>query len=183
MSLYRRAFVPGGTYFFVVNAHDRRPMFEEEYARRCLRLAWREARDRRPFETVALCLLPEHLHCIWTLPEGDSDYSTRWRHLKSAFSRHYHEGRRRRPVSESRHARRSAGLWQVRFWEHAVKNEGDFHRHLDYIHYNPVKHGLAKSPLEWPWSTFKRFVRDGMYEPGWGSQEPESIEGMDCEGE
>jgi len=181
MTWYRRVFVPGGTHFFTVVTYQRRPLFDDALARRCLRQAMAETRKKRPFDIVALCLLPEHLHCVWVLPDNDSDNKTRWGDIKSSFSRSYleaggHEG----PRSSSRKHRRERGVWNRRFWAHLVMDERDFARHVDYTHYNPAKHGLVSMPAEWPWSTFARYVREGIYPKDWGKVAPDSIAGFEC---
>ena len=153
MPNYRRARVAGGVYFFTVVTFERRPLFADAFARGCLRRAWRDARHRYPFATEALCLLPDHLHCIWTLPAGDHDFSRRWNLIKGLTTRLYRQ---------SRVADRSS-LWQPRFWEHVIRDESDFHNHIDYIHFNPVKHGCAYRPGDWQWSSFRRYVRLGAY--------------------
>jgi putative transposase len=151
---------------------------------RCLHEAWRTARERYPFTTQALCLLPDHLHCIWSLPDDDDDYSTRWGFIKGVFSRRYVEfGGADGHRSESRRKRGEAGLWQRRFWEHRIRDPGDFRRHVDYIHFNPVRHGYVSSAREWPWSTLHRHVRAGFYDPEWGTVEPDLIETLITTGE
>ena len=169
---YRRYFVSGGTYFFTVVTDRRRPFLVEEPARKCLGDAIRKIQRDWPFEMPAIVLLPDHLHTIWCLPPGDADYETRWRLIKSTFTRTYlasggQEARR----SSSRVARKERGLWQRRFWEHTIRDEHDFERHFDYIHYNPVKHRHAKSPIEWPHSSFYRWVECGVYDHQWGRSE------------
>jgi putative transposase len=120
-----------------------------------LREAFRSIRDRHPFTIEAFVLLPDHLHCIWTLPQGDCDFSTRWRLIKSQFTRNCMVGDRL-PVSASRSSKGEQPIWQRRFWEHLIRNDEDFRRHVDYIHYNPVKHGLVRNASEWPYSSFGR---------------------------
>jgi len=125
---------------------------------------------------VAVVLLPDHLHCLWQLPLGDDDYATRWRIVKSRFTRSllgagYVEPRR----GASRRRRREHAVWQRRAWEHRVRKEMDWKNHLDYIHYNPVKHGLVAAPGLWPYSTFAKYVAMGEYEPNWGSTEPKNL--------
>lgn len=167
MSHYRRARFPGGYYFFTVVTYKRRPLFLDETARACLRHAWREVQRRRPFEVVALCLLPEHLHCVWKLPEGDSDFSQRWAAIKAVFTREYlklHPGGDVRNPSRQRSG--EAAVWQRRFWEHQIRDEADLKRHVDYIHFNPVKHALVTDLAGWPWSTYHRYVRQGYYNAG-----------------
>lgn len=149
MPNYRRYFVPGGDFFFTVNLLDRRrTLLTDNIA--ALRKAYAYAASRHSFETVAICILPDHLHCIWRLPPGDADYPTRWRLLKSHFSKSI-------PRSADRPEGRrkgECGVWQRRYWEHAIRNEEDLSRHIDYIHYNPVKHGYADNPDDWPYSTW-----------------------------
>ena len=166
MSHYRRANDPGGCYFFTVVAYGRRPFLTDDLARDCLRRAWRTVRERRPFDLVGLCLLPDHLHCIWRLPPDDADFSTRWATIKGVFTREYlrNAGVTEGPRNPSRVRRREAALWQRRFWEHEIRDEVDLSRHLNYIHFNPVKHGLVADPADWPWSTYHRYLREGYYE-------------------
>ncbi|MDG4597351.1 MAG: transposase [Candidatus Contendobacter sp.] len=163
MTAYRRHRVSGGTYFFTVNLakRDRRLLTEHIGA---LRDAFRRVRAAHPFRIEAIVVLPDHLHTLWTLPAGDHDFSLRWRQLKSAFSRAVETGE---PLSTSRARKRERGIWQRRFWEHATRDEEDFSRHVDYIHYNPVKHGHVKSVVEWPYSSFHRHVGWGVYPADW----------------
>ena len=151
---YRRFYSAGGCYFFTVVAAGRRPIFSAPEAVAALRCAFTRVRMKHPFDIDAAVVLPDHLHCIWTLPAGDADFSTRWRLSKSQFSRH---SEIRRPV------------WQPRFWEHHIRSEQDLARHIDYIHYNPVKHGYAARPADWPCSSFARFVGQGAYSDDWGA--------------
>jgi putative transposase len=164
MTDYRRSQFCGGCYFFTVVTYNRRRFLTDDLARACLRRAWRKVRGARPFEVVALCLLPDHLHCLWRLPENDNDFSTRWLLIKKDFTRHYLEAGGRESIqSRSRQHKRERGFWQRRFWEHQIRDERDLARHIDYIHYNPLKHGLVTVVENWPWSTYHRFVRDGFY--------------------
>src|SRR3990172_5928948 len=144
MGDYRRNYVAGGTYFFTVVTHRRRKILASPLGRRCLREAMNEIRHDRAFDLIAIVLLPEHLHCVWTLPTGDNDFSTRWRLIKSRFTKNYLAGggRESTPTSEQRH-HESRGVWQPRFWEHTCRDEDDLKRCVDYIHWNPVKHGLV----------------------------------------
>ncbi|HEU5116939.1 MAG TPA: transposase [Isosphaeraceae bacterium] len=179
---YRRWYVPGGTYFFTVVTYDRFPFFRDPSAIEYLGKAMREVRIRQPFVTLATVVLWDHLHCLWTLPPGDANYSDRWRRIKAAFSRSWcGEGGPERPQDHSRSKKGERGIWQRRFWEHVVQDEADLERHCDYIHYNPIKHGYVKYPGDWAWSSFQRFVRLGQYEPGWGRSEPLSVVGMNCD--
>jgi len=164
MSHYRRADTAGACYFFTLVTYDRRRFLTDEPARRCLRHAWRIVRDRRPFELVAQCLLPDHIHCLWRLPPEDADFSTRWASIKAIFTREYlRSGGKDGTRNPSHVHRREAAIWQRRFWEHLIRDERDLSRHLDYIHYNPVKHGFVTDPADWPWSTYHRYVRQGHY--------------------
>jgi putative transposase len=174
MPNYRRWYEPGGTYHFTVVMHQRQPLFWAPEAQRLLGVALRSERRRRPFTTVAMVLLPEHLHCIWTLPRGDADFSTRWQIVKGEFTESWlaSGGGEVRP-SASRLAKGERGVWQRRFWEHCVRDEDDLERCCHYIHYNPVKHGHVARPRDWPMSSFHRFVRAGDYEPDWGRTEPD----------
>ena len=175
MKRYRRLFVPGGTYFFTVITNRRIGIFADDAAREILKAAWKKTAEERPFETVAFCLLPDHLHCVWTLPDGDAHYPARWTAIKCLFTRMYKEngGIRSRPT-KGRVRRLAAqsggysGIWQKRYWEHVIRDETDFQKHVDYIHYNPVKHGLAKRPADWEWSTFRKYVSQGVYDNSWG---------------
>jgi putative transposase len=165
MTNYRRARFCGGYYFFTVVTYNRRRFLVDDLARECLRSAWQRVRQKRAFEVVAFCLLPEHLHCVWRLPEDDNDYSQRWLSIKKGFTRRYLGAGGHEPVqSPSRHKKRERGIWQRRFWEHQIRDQEDLQRHVDYIHYNPVKHGLVEDVEDWPWSTYRRFVRDGFYQ-------------------
>jgi putative transposase len=168
MPNYRRLFQPGGTFFFTLVTAGRRPLFAQESARRCLHQTIGETQARWPFDLTAVVLLPDHLHCIWKLPEDDADYSTRWACIKKAFSRLWlASGGAETAVSRARQAHRETGVWQRRFWEHTIRDEDDFLHHVNYIHYNPIKHGLARCPHAWPWSSFHRWVEQGYYRPTW----------------
>ena len=164
MPNYIRAKFEGGYYFFTVVTCNRKRLFHTELARRCLREAIEKTRSRRPFETIAFCLLFDHLHCIWKLPENDADYSKRWSSIKGLFSRAYSNvSRKHRQVSSSRVRKGEVCIWQRRFWEHQIRDEQDLQHHIDYIHYNPVKHGFVQRIEDWPWSTYHKFVREGFY--------------------
>lgn len=168
--LYRRAKTPGATYFFTVVTHQRQPLFSDAETIALLRTAFRIVKANHPFTIDAIVLLPDHLHCLWTLPEEDANFSTRWRLIKSEFSRHCPD-QYKRPRSSSRQSKGEQAIWQRRFWEHRIQDEADLIRHVDYIHYNPVKHGLAEAPKDWAYSSFHRFVRDGVYAKDWGESE------------
>jgi putative transposase len=158
MVRYRRNFVPGGTFFFIVTLRDRRARTLVDYID-LLRTAYAETQQRRPFHTEAIVILPDHLHAIWTLPEGDADYPGRWRAIKAGFVR----ALARAGVATPRNAHGEAMVWQRRFWEHTLRDDADFAAHGDYIHYNPVKHGHAVRPTDWPHSTVHRFIEHGLY--------------------
>lgn len=164
MTNYRRARFCGGYYFFTVLTYNRRRFLVDDLARECLRNVWQSVRQKRPFEAVAFCLMPEHLHCVWRLPEGDNDFSQRWLSIKKGFTRRYLKtGGYESKQSLSREKKRERGIWQRRFWEHQIRDQEDLEKHVDYVHYNPVKHGLVEAVEDWPWSTYHRFVRDGSY--------------------
>jgi REP-associated tyrosine transposase len=163
MTNYRRNFVSGGSYFFTVNLADRRLRLLTEHID-VLRTAFRDTRARHPFAIEAMVVLPEHLHAVWTLPEGDADFALRWRLIKSTFSRALPRDER---ISSSRSSRGERGIWQRRYWEHTLRDEDDFARHADYIHFNPVKHGHVGRVKDWPYSSFHRMVRLGLYPEDW----------------
>ncbi len=165
MPNYIRASFGGGYYFFKVVTYRRTPLFNDGLARRFLRDAIEATRVQRPFEIIAFCLLSDHLHCIWKLPDGDADFSTRWASIKARFSQAFRRAGTREPaVPASRRRRGEACLWQRRFWEHQIRDERDLQRHIDYIRYNPVEHGLVEDVDDWPWSTYHRHVQDGFYQ-------------------
>ena len=178
MSDYRRWAIPGETYFFTVVTYRRRRIFERQEAVRLLGDVMRLVREDAPFRTTAMVVLPDHLHCIWSLPRGDADFSTRWKRIKREFTVRWPEdgNGENANISVNRRARGERALWQRRFWEHVVRDEQELEGLCDYIHYNPVKHGLATSPAQWPWSTFSRFVSTGHYPADWGRSSPISID-------
>ena len=166
MPNYRRVRVPGGTYFFTVNLLRRDSTLLTEHITE-LRAAFRTVRSERPFDIVAIVVLPDHLHCIWSLPKDDADNATRWRHIKALFSRSL-------PGDELRSTRRlvksERGIWQRRFWESLLRDERDLRAHVGYIHFNPVKHGWVTCVRDWPSSSFHRYVRDGVLTGDWGGE-------------
>ena len=162
MVLYRRNRVAGGAYFFTVTLRDRTCALLVEQIDH-LREAFRETKRAHPFHIEAMVVLPEHLHAIWTLPSGDDDYSGRWRAIKARFTRLLAES----GVDIQRNLKGEYNLWQRRFWEHTLRDEADLRRHIEYIHFNPVKHGWAKRVRDWPHSTFHRYVRAGVYPLDW----------------
>ncbi|WP_347989619.1 transposase [Methylomonas sp. AM2-LC] len=169
MSNYRRYRIPGGTYFFTVNLLEREPNDLLIRHIDILRHTVKNVRRRWPFHIDAWVVLPDHLHCVWTLPQGDTDNTTRWRLIKQAFSKAL-------PITERRSAVRIAkgerGIWQRRFWEHLILDDADYAAHLDYCHINPVKHGLVKQVINWPYSTFHRCVDQGLYPANWATPLP-----------
>jgi putative transposase len=172
---YRRAEVAGGTYFFTLVTEQRRPLFRESETVALLMAAIEKVRSRHRFEIDAMVVLPDHLHALWTLPEGESDFSLRWRLIKEAFTRAYIKIHAAPHRNASRRAKGEQGIWQRRFWEHAIRDETDFHAHLDYIHINPVRHGLVRAARDWPHSTFRDWVARGGYDETWGSQKMPSL--------
>jgi putative transposase len=174
MPNYRRAITPGGTFFFTVVTYRRRLLFDHAKARHILRETVREVPSNSPFIIDAWVLLPDHLHCIWTLPPDDTDFSLRWNRIKSTFSN------RAKPLfhveqwlNDSQRNHRESTIWQRRFWEHQIRNEEEYRIYMEYIHYNPVKHGWVPQVVDWPFSTFHRSVRAGVYPVGWGGQRDE----------
>jgi len=168
MTNYRRIYTPGATWFFTINLAERNnnALLIENIDQ--LRQAFRYVKQRRPFDINAAVVLPEHLHCVWTLPPNYSEYSIRWNLLKAHFSRSIHKGEH---VSVSRISKRERGIWQRRFWAHLITNERDFNQHIDYVHWNPVKHGWPKQAADWPYSSFHRYVKLGIYPLDWGGAE------------
>jgi putative transposase len=161
MPQYVRA--KGRVFFFTVVLAERpSKLLFEEIER--LRRTYRAVQQRRPFQTVAVCVLPDHIHAIWTLPEDDVDFSTRWSLIKSGFSR----GLDSKPRSASKVGKREKGIWQRRYWEHAIRDDADLERHVDYIHFNPVKRGYVTRAADWPHSSFHRHVEQGLLAPDWG---------------
>jgi len=167
MPNYRRDWTPGGTWFFTVNLLERRrnDLLVRHFD--LLRCSVAVERGRRPFSVVAWVVLPDHMHWIWSLPEGDADYATRWRRIKTDFSLGLEKDERR---SAARLRSGERGIWQRRYWEHRVRDDVDLMRRIDYIHFNPVKHGHAASVSDWPLSSFHRYVRAGTYPSGWAER-------------
>jgi putative transposase len=180
MPQYRRWKIEGGMFFLTVVVHERRPLFGEAANRRLLREAITEAQARRPFEITATVLLPDHLHALWQLPEGDAGFSCRMRGVKHGFTRAYlAAGGVEGASSPGRARHRCRGVWQKRFHEHFIRDDTDLQRHLDYILYNPVKHGYVDSPAKWRWSSFQRYVKLGLYPADWCDPGRASQFGMD----
>ena len=160
---YRRNRVPGGTYFFTVNLWARQSDFLVVQIA-ALREAVRRVRVRTPFHIDAWVVLPDHMHCLWTLPEGDADFSGRWHRIKMGFSKALP---RTELLSDAMVRRGERGIWQRRYWEHTIRDDHDYAAHMDYTHFNPVKHGYVGHPAEWPYSSFRRCVALGLYPADW----------------
>ena len=191
MPEYRRPTVAGAVYFLTIVTHGRRPILVEPPARRALRAAIGHARQAKPFGLLATVLLPDHLHLMVALPAGDEDVSGRVTRIKTNFTRRYLDaGGCEAGQSRSRCRHRHRGVWQKRFHDHLIRDAGDFVAHLDYLHFNPVRHGFARCPHAWPFSTFRRLVRRGTYEARWcctcsaaGSQPPRRLIKLPTAGE
>lgn len=163
---YRRANIAGGTYFFTVNLADRSSSLLIEQVD-VLRATMRAVQQRHPFHIDAIVVLPDHLHAMWTLPSGDSEFAQRWTLIKAAFSRAMPLGE---TCSPSRLKKGERGIWQRRYWEHLIRNDEDYARHVDYIHFNPVKHGHVTRPVEWPHSSIHRYVKNGILPEDWAGE-------------
>jgi putative transposase len=160
---YRRADTKGGTYFFTVNLADRHSDLLTQHIHD-LREVINTVKRAHPFVIEAMVVLPEHLHAIWRLPQEDARYPMRWGLIKAGFSRRIEKTER---IRASRQAKRERGIWQRRYWEHQIRDDTDFEKHVDYIHYNPVKHGYASHPIDWPFSTLHRYVQRGILPANW----------------
>ena len=176
MPNYRRAYHPGGTWFFTVNLLERHgnDLLVREIEH--LRTVVRRVRELQPFTIDAWVVLPEHMHCIWTLPAGDSDFSMRWRLIKTLFSRSLPKTERRSMV---RQAAGERGIWQRHYWEHCIRDDADYARHMDYVHANPLKHGLVNRVVDWPYSSFHRLAQVGVYPADWGGDTSVVVAGDD----
>jgi len=185
MPNYRRLKSAGATYFFTVVTYERQMIFRDSLSLKLLRNAIEEVKQLLPFRINAWVLLPDHLHCLWTLPEGDCGYSKRWGKIKSTFTKKMKAVGWAQPTnvktSPSRIKHREFVLWQRRFWEHQIRNQQDFNRHCDYIHYNPVKHGLVEDPKQWEYSTVHRFIKIGIYSENWCDSIEGKVREMDLE--
>jgi putative transposase len=171
MVLYRRNWVPGGIFFFTVTLADRSADLLTTHAN-LLHACFAEIRRQRPFRTEAMVVMPDHLHTVWSLPSGDTEYPQRWRAIKAMFVRLL----AREGIATIRNPRGEAAVWQSRFWEHTIRDDEDFERHVDYIHFNPVKHGYAKRPADWPHSSLHRYIRTGLRASSWGEDDEPSIQ-------
>ena len=164
---YRRAKQNGGTYFFTVNLADRKSNLLVERIDD-LRDVMKSIKQRHPFQIDAMVVLPDHLHALWTLPQAEADYSKRWMLIKSGFSRRIPKNEYRR---ESRILKGERGLWQRRYWEHLIRDERDYEQHVNYIHFNPVKHGYVANAAAWKHSSIHRYIKEGIIGPDWGVQD------------
>lgn len=168
MSRYRRANAPAATYFFTVVTYRRRGFLCDPDVRAAVRDAIMKVRNQHPFRIDAWVLLPDHLHTLWTLPPDDADFAVRWQQIKRLVTLRC--GERLHCVAwmnESKTKHRESTLWQRRYWEHQIRDETDFERHMDYLHFNPVKHGLVERVVDWPYSSFHRHVEAGVYREDW----------------
>ena len=168
MRRYIRSTTPGATFFFTVVLEDRGARYLVDHVTD-LRASFAEVKEARPFRTDAVVVLPEHIHAIWTLPEGDADFGHRWMLIQKAFTQRL--GARDALPSKASNLRGTKGertVWQRRFWEHRIRDEEDFARHVDYIHFNPVKHGWVLRARDWPYSSLHRYVRMGALPTDWG---------------
>jgi putative transposase len=172
---YRRSKAKGTSFFFTLVTYKRKLIFSDKNNIALLRNVIHTIKTRHPFNIDAFVLLPEHLHCIWTLPEGDNDFSLRWRLIKSYFTRECSlEYKKNSTLSRIHKGERC--IWQRRFWEHQIIDEEDFRKHVEYIHYNPVKHGHVKKPHEWPYSSFHRYIKEEIYPIDWGAGDDFSLD-------
>ena len=163
MVKYRRSRISGGTYFFTVTLKDRRSDILLGHVE-TFRTAYTKVKTEHPFKTLSYVILPDHIHCLWQLPESDSNYSQRWQLIKKGFtSRLLKKG-----MALSRNKHGEYNLWQRRYWEHTIRDEQDYENHINYIHYNPVKHGLVKRAQDWPHSSFLYYVSRGVLPLDWG---------------
>ena len=164
MACYRRARIPGGTWFFTVVTAGRCRWLGTAEGVETFRECYRQVRREQPFETIAMVILPDHLHCIWRLPEEDSDFPRRWQRIK------------RRTTETMRSRGRSGPFWQARYWEHLIRDEADLQAHMDYVHYNPVRHGYVDRAADWEPSSLHRYMRMGWYAVDWGVSDAEALD-------
>ena len=176
---YRRVFIPGACYFFTLVTHHRKPLFSNADNRLLLRQAMKDVMRKHPFTINALVLLPDHLHCVITLPKDDMNYSKRWSMIKRKFSQ-VMVVETQKIYQDSRIKRRELSLWQRRFWEHAIRNEQDYINHIQYCYWNPVKHDYVQRVADWPYSTFHRDVKTGLFPLDWGGDDVTVFESMLC---
>jgi putative transposase len=164
---YRRTLIPGATYFFTVNLLNRKSCLLTDNIHQ-LRYAFRTARRYHPFTIDGIVILPDHLHMVMSLPKEDRNYSLRWNIIKGIFSKQIEP---KEPIGGSRQKKRERGIWQRRFWEHLIRDELDYEQHLNYIHFNPVKHGYVTTATEWEFSSIHRFIQAGILPKNWGSHD------------
>lgn len=170
MSRYRRAVTPGATYFFTVVTYRRQAFLCDPDVRAALRDAIAKVRERAPFDIDAWVLLPDHMHTIWSLPPEDANFPLRWQQIKRHVTLRCGERLFRAEwLNASKRRHRESTLWQRRYWEHQIRDEADYRQHMDYLHYNPVKHGVAARVKDWPYSSFHRYVLTGDYNEDWGA--------------
>jgi len=173
MRTYVRNYVPGGTFFLTAVTYRRSRFLTSPLSRGLLARALRDVRAAWPFDVLAAVLLPDHLHTIWALPPRDADFSVRMQKVKEFFTKAWVEAGGQEAVpTPSEAGRRHRGVWQARFWEHTVRDEADLKRCADYLHWNPVKHGLVQRVADYPWSSFHRYLRLGEYDAAWGREDP-----------
>ena len=183
MADYRRCYIPGGSFFFTVVTEWRAAILGDDLTRDLLRAACRDVRQLWTFRIDAMVMLRDHVHAIWTLPPDDADYSKRWGAIKKHFTQSWlAAGGAEQARSPSRERYRRRGVWQRRFWEHTLRDENDYVRHFDYLHFNPVKHGLVDSARDWPYSSFHSWVERGIYDPHWGCRGEARLEFADLSG-
>ena len=169
MPEFRRNYQPGGTFFFTVVTYNRQPILCQPSAQQLLQSVIKDQQAKRPFNSDAIVLLPDHLHTVWTLPVGDKNFSVLWASIKATFTRLYlQKGASESLIRKGQTKENRRGIWQPRFMEHTIRDENDMMNHIDYIHYNPVKHGLVDKPASWAWSSFHRYVKQGTYPKHWG---------------
>jgi putative transposase len=165
---YRRAYINGSSYFFTVVTEGRQKLFVNEMNVDILRQAFSHVMNKRPFVIDAAVILPDHIHCIWTLPPDDANFSIRWRLIKSRFTKHCDNKYKIKP-NLSRIRKNEQAIWQHRYWEHLLHDELDFENHVNYIHYNPVKHGYVNKASNWKFSSIHRYIKQGIISDNWGS--------------
>ncbi|KTD22973.1 REP-associated tyrosine transposase [Legionella londiniensis] len=167
MVYYRRDYTEGAIYFFTLTLHNRRATYLTTYIH-LLGKSFRDVRAKYPFSTLAVAILPDHLHIIWQLPDNECNYSMRWRLIKTNFTKSL----LKETIHFKKNKRGEYQLWQSRFWEHRIRDETDLQKHVDYIHYNPVKHGYAAKANQWPHSSIHRYIKEGIIPCDWAC-EPE----------
>ena len=162
---YRRSDVAGGTFFFTVNLANRSSHLLTDRID-LLRHSIRKVKQAHPFDIVAMVVLPDHLHAVWKMPDGDNDYPLRWSLIKAGFPRVLGKTEQ---ISKARRRKRERGIWQRRYWEHQLRCDTDLARHIDYIHINPVRHGYVSAPAEWPYTSIHRYIQRGLLPPDWAA--------------